>query len=261
MPGIERCRHRSTSIARSATNCRSILHALPLAQRCSWFRYRPRSRPSDRRSHSSAAKTPSAACQQQAVQEIKAVDVQRRCRSAGRLIIAIMMPTQPATSPRSGALPDKTAASIFSTEKVMARRADEQHHRAQNRNADRRSSAPKTRPSATTYGGAERAPGLASLRHGSRRAQCAERHPRTPNGIAGWDRRSRSSRQGRQPRERRVGIHVKVNGSSIAVPVRPPMPGMMPSTRPMMQPSPNIGRATISSWEGLARGGRHEGDL
>jgi hypothetical protein len=45
------------------------------------------------------------------------------------------------------------------------------------------------------------------------------------------------------------------------VPVRPPMPGMMPSTRPMMQPSPNIGRATISSWEGLARGGRHEGDL
>jgi hypothetical protein len=36
---------------------------------------------------------------------------------------------------------------------------------------------------------------------------------------------------------------LKVNGSSIAVPVSPPMPGMMPSTRPMMQPSPrNIRR-------------------
>ena len=35
----------------------------------------------------------------------------------------------------------------------------------------------------------------------------------------------------------------KVNGSSMAVPASPPMPGTMPSTRPMMQPSPrNIRR-------------------
>ena len=31
---------------------------------------------------------------------------------------------------------------------------------------------------------------------------------------------------------------LKVNGSSIAVPARPPMPGTIPSTSPMMQPAP-----------------------
>ena len=41
---------------------------------------------------------------------------------------------------------------------------------------------------------------------------------------------------------------LKVNGSSIAVPVRPPMPGMMPSTRPMMQPSPR----NISRWGSIS---------
>src|SRR3954470_5441911 len=34
------------------------------------------------------------------------------------------------------------------------------------------------------------------------------------------------------------GSMLKVNGSSIAVPARPPMPGTMPSTSPMMQPAP-----------------------
>ena len=36
---------------------------------------------------------------------------------------------------------------------------------------------------------------------------------------------------------------LKVNGSSIAVPASPPMPGTMPSTRPIMQPAPGTSGA------------------
>src|SRR5687768_15626060 len=63
--------------------------------------------------------------------------------------------------------------------------------------------------------------------------------PGTPNRTAGMGspvavvapRPSRSAKA-------EYGSIVNVNGSNIAVPARPPMPGTMPSTRPIMQPSP-----------------------
>src|SRR5712691_6472855 len=68
--------------------------------------------------------------------------------------------------------------------------------------------------------------------------------PGTPNRIAGIGspvavvapRPSSSAKA-------EYGSMLNVNGSSIAVPVSPPIPGMMPSMSPMMQPSPrNIRR-------------------
>ena len=53
----------------------------------------------------------------------------------------------------------------------------------------------------------------------------------------------------------------KVNGSSIAVPARPPMPGTMPSTSPIMQPAIRyISRCgSISVMKALPAAAAHEG--
>ena len=110
------------------------------------------------------------------------------------------------------------------------RRAEIEHHRPQDRDRHREQHrAEHAAHQRRHVGGAERAPGLAPLRHRE-----AVEHRCRGGGTSGHAEQDRGNRiagggggaEARAAaRTRSRGPCAKVNGSSIAVPARPPMPG------------------------------------
>ena len=192
------------------------------------------------------------------------------CPDCGSVpIIAIMMPRQPAASPRSGALPDRMAT-IDMPKTANANSSGDPRNSITGRRigietASRQ--APNTPPIIDDmYDGTERAPGFALLRHresvkhGCRRGCTswhAEQHRR--DGIAGRGGRA----QAEQQRERRVGVHVEGERQQHR------RPGEAADTRhdSEHQAHQAAGRQIHQAVrihqdkERLARGGRHKGNF
>src|SRR5215470_9060701 len=163
-----------------------------------------------------------------------------------------MMPTQPAVRPRSGALPESTATIDMPRNEKASNSGEPRNNMTGRRigieTAIRK--APNTPPmSEDMYAALSARPASPFLAIGKPSSTVAAEAapPGTPNSTAGIGSPVAVVDPSPSSSANAVyGSMLKVNGSSIAVPARPPIPGTIPSTRPMTHPAARYIRRTGS---------------